>query len=263
MEERYDLDDYNEMIAWVAAGLTMAFYLPKIGPFINVLQGLKNFEDTPAFYTIISYLNALFWFLYGDLLFSDQMRLSYMVVCIICLISMGIYLIFEIKKHFIDMLLNLMILVSVSWGIYRYFTLDFDDDKLLGKICIISSIVLYSFPIYTIFRVIKDKNANLIHIYNITIYFLSVLCWFVYGIIDKDYFIAFPYLLGGIIALIQIILYHFYTKKYTGLGNGKKLINNTVGIENNEKIEENSSLKNNSIKYEEEIKSKIKKQLKL
>ena len=96
MEERYDLDDYNEMIAWVAAGLTMAFYLPKIAPFINVLQGLKNIEDTPTFYTIISYLNSLFWFLYGDLLFSDQMKLSYMVVCIICLISFGIYLIFSL-----------------------------------------------------------------------------------------------------------------------------------------------------------------------
>ena len=257
MEERYDLDDYNEMLAWVAAGLTMAFYLPKIAPFINVLQGLKDSEDTPKFYTIITYVNAFFWFLYGDLLFSDQMRLSYMVACIICLISIGIYLIFEIKKDFVDMILNLIIIVSVSWGIYCYFTIDFDDDKLLGKICIASSLMFYCFPIYTIIRVIREKNAKLIHIYNISIYFLGVICWFVYGIIDKDYFIAFPYLLGGLIALTQIILYRIYTRKYMGLRIGKNLMTNTIGIENNEKNEENNSIEN-KINFEVDIKNLIK-----
>ena len=29
MKEKYDIDDYNEMSAWVAASLTMAFYFPK------------------------------------------------------------------------------------------------------------------------------------------------------------------------------------------------------------------------------------------
>jgi len=97
-------------------------------------------------------------------------------------------------------------------------TKDFDDDKLLGKICIASSLMFYCFPIYTIIRVIREKNAKLIHIYNISIYFLGVMCWFVYGIIDKDYFIAFPYLLGGLIALTQIILYRIYRLLLMELG---------------------------------------------
>ena len=258
MEERYDLDDYNEMLAWVAAGLTMAFYLPKIAPFINVLQGLKNYEDTPCYYILIIYLNALFWFLYGELLFSDQMRLSYMVACIICLISMGIYLIFEIRKDFVDMILNLIIIVSVSWGIYCYFTIDFDDDKLLGKICIISSIIFYCFPIFTIFRVIKEKNSKLIHIYNVTIYLLSVICWFVYGIIDKDYYIAFPYFIGGIIALLQIIVYNIYKKKYMGLENRNNLMSNTIGIESNEKIGEIGGIRNVNLGFVADIQNTIK-----
>ena len=214
MQEKYDIDDYNEILAWFASGLTMAFYFPKIAPFINVIQGLKKFEDTPVIYMIIIYINSLFWFLYGDLLYSDQMRLCYMVSCILCLISFGIYLIFEIKKNIIDMILNLIILVSVSWGIYCYFSINFDDDKFLGKICIISSIAFYLIPLYEIFKVIKEKNAKIIHIYNITIYFFGALCWFIYGIIDKDYFIAFPFCLGIIISLIQIMLYNIYANKY-------------------------------------------------
>ena len=210
MEEKYDLDDYNEILAWIAAGLTMAFYFPKIAPFINVIQGLKKFEDTPILNIIIIYINSLFWFLYGDLLYSEQMRLSYMVSCILCLISIGIYLIFEIKKNIIDMILNLIILVSVSFGIYCYFTINFDDDKFLGKICIISSFIFYLIPLYEIFKIIKEKNAKIIHVYNITIYFFGSLCWFIYGIIDKDYFIAFPFCLGTIIYLVQIMLYNIY-----------------------------------------------------
>lgn len=217
MQEQYDIDDYNEMLAWVAAGLTMAFYFPKISPFVNVIQGTKNFEDTPGVYTILNYINSLFWFLYGDLLYNDQIKLCHMVSCILCLISMGIYLIFEIKKDIIDMALNLIILVSVSFGIYCYFTINFDDDKFLGKICIMSSIVFYLIPIYNIYKVIKEKNAKIIHIYNISIYFFGCFCWLIYGIIDKDYFIAFPFCLGSTISLIQIILYNIYTKKFIKL----------------------------------------------
>ena len=147
-----------------------------------------------------------------------------MVSCILCLICMGIYLIFEIKKNIIDMILNLIILISVSWGIYCYFTINFEDDKFLGKICIISSIAFYLILLYEIFKVIKDKNAKIIHIYNITIYFFGSLCWFIYGIIDKDYYISFPFCLGTIISLMQIIFYNIYTNEYKIIFEKKSVI---------------------------------------
>ena len=128
MQRRYDIDDVNEGIAYVAAFFTVLYYIPKVAPFINVIQGMVNFENTPGFQITICYINCLFWFLYGDLLFSDQMRIGYMVACIICLISMGIYLVYEIRKYFVDSVLNFLILVSSSWGAYRYFTVEFDDD---------------------------------------------------------------------------------------------------------------------------------------
>ena len=142
MQRRYDIDDVNEGIAYVAAFFTVLYYIPKVAPFINVIQGMVNFENTPGFQITICYINCLFWFLYGDLLFSDQMRIGYMVACIICLISMGIYLVYEIRKYFVDSVLNFLILVSSSWGAYRYFTVEFDDDVFLGRICIASSVVI-------------------------------------------------------------------------------------------------------------------------
>ena len=58
-----------------------------------------------------------------------------------------ILLIFEIKKDIIYMILNLIILVSISFGIYCYFTINFDKDKYLGKIFIMSSIIFYLIPL--------------------------------------------------------------------------------------------------------------------
>ena len=249
MQRRYDIDDYNEGIAYVAAFFTVIYYIPKIAPFINIIQGIVNFEDTPGFQITITYINAMSWFLYGDLLFSDQMKTSYMIACFICLISMGIYLIYELRKYFIDSVLNCVILVSSSWGAYRYFTIDFDDDVLLGRICITTSILVYLFNIYNIYRVIKSKNFNLIHI-NITfIHLLAALLWYTYGIIDKDHYIYIPYGFGVVLNIIEILLYIKYKKRYPSLG--EKGFISTIGIENTgneeEKKEETTIKTNNNI----------------
>ena len=255
MRRRYDIDDVNEGIAWVAAFFTVIFYIPKIAPFINVLQGMINFEDTPGFNITICYINCFFWFIYGDMLFSDQMRYGYMVACIICLISMGIYLIFEIRKYFVDSILNFLILTSASWGLYRYLTADFDDDALLGKICIVSSFLVYLFTIYNIYKVVKQKNYNLIHIYNTIIHLLGSLCWCTYGIIDKDYYIAIPYGIGVILCLIEIIIYKKYKRKYPSIEKNINLIN-TIGIENigNEENKKEET----TINFGDDIQGKIK-----
>ena len=189
------------------------------------------------------------WFLYGDLLSSDQMKTSYMIACFICLISMGIYLIYELRKYPIDSVLNFVILASSSWGVYNYFTIDFDDDVLLGRICITTSILVYLFNIYNIYRVIKAKNFNLIHINIAIIHLLAALLWYIYGIMDKDHYIYIPYGFGLALNIIEITLYKKYKKRYPSLG--EKGFISTISIENTgneeEKKEENTIKTNNNI----------------
>lgn len=257
MQRRYDIDDFNECVAWVAAFFTVIFYVPKIAPFINILQGMVNFEDTPGFHITVCYINCFFWCLYGELLFNDQQKYGYLTACIICLISMGIYLVFEIRKYFLDSLLNFLILVSSSWGLYRYLTVEFDDDVLLGRICVISSILVYLFNIYNIYRVIKVKNFNLIHINNTIIHLIANLLWLTYGVIDKDRYISSGYGIGIIISLIEIIVYQKFKKKYPSFI-GKNNIS-TIGIENignEEPKKEEMTIKLNEIN--EDIQDKVK-----
>ena len=257
MQRRYDIDDLNECIAWVAALFTVIFYIPKVAPFINILQGMVKFQDTPGFHITICYINCFFWCLYGELLFNDQQKYGYLTACIICLISIGIYLVYEIRKYFLDSVLNFLILSSSSWGLYRYLTVEFDDDVLLGRVCVISSILAYLFDIYDVYRVIKVKNFNLIHINNAIIHLIANLLWFTYGVIDKDRYISSSYGIGIIICLTEIIVYKKYQKKYPSF-NGKSNIS-TIEIENigaEEQKKEEMTNKLNEIK--EDIQGKVK-----
>jgi uncharacterized protein with PQ loop repeat len=253
MRRRYDIDDYNECIAWGASFFTVIYFIPKIAPFINILQGMVNFEDTPGFNITVYYINCFFWFLYGDLLFSDQMKYSYMITSAICLISMGIYLIYEIRKYFFDSILNFFILTSASWGLYRYFTVEFDDDVFLGRICLSSSVLSHLLKMYDIYRVIKDKNFNLIHIYNAIIHLLSEMSWSIYGVIDKDYYISISYGIGVVLCLLEILVYKKYKKKYPIFTDKNSLntLNTTIGIENLTSEEEKKE--NIDIKIKEDI----------
>lgn len=258
MKRRYDIDDYNECIAWGAAFFTVLFFIPKIAPFMNILQGLVNFEDTPGFNITVYYINCFFWFLYGDLLFSDQMKLGYMITSFICLISMGIYLIYEVRKYFFDSILNFLILTLSSWGLYRYFTVEFDDDVFLGRICLGSSILAHLLIVYEIYLVIKDKNFSLIHIYNTIIHLLSELCWFIYGVIDKDLYISISYGMGVVLCLLEIFFYKKYKRRYP-IFVEKNNITTTIGIEslgNEDEKKENSNININEGDIQKKIKEK-------
>ena len=255
MQRKYDIDDVNEGIAYIAAFFTAIYHIPKISPFINILQGTLDFESSPIFKITIYYMNSLFWYLYGDLLFNDQMRYGFMFSGIVCLISICIYLLYEIRKYFIDALLNFVILIFFSWGTYRYFTLDFDDDVFLGRICIFTSLFLYCIDnIYNLYLVFKDKNFNLIQINYTIIHILSNLFWCIYGIIDKDHYIYVPYGIGIIIGVIEIIIFKKNKKRYPALiEKGFISTISTLGIENSGNEEEKKEV--NIIKDNDNIKN--------
>jgi uncharacterized protein with PQ loop repeat len=116
-----------------------------------------------------------------------------------------------------------------SWAVYKYLTIVLDDDRLVGKLCMCTSIVIYLYFSYIIYRVIKEKNYLLIHLYQITIYFVSCLVWLFYGIIAKDLYLVCPYAMGAVISLLQIVIYINFWKKYPAIEE-KDLIT-SIGIE--------------------------------
>ena len=222
----------REAFGWIATCLTMCFYISPVIPFINVFRKKISYEDTPAIIVTTSYVNCLCWYIYGDMIYSNQIKYCNLIGAISSLILVCIYLLFELKKYTLDAILNTLIIITGTYSIYRGFTLIIDDDDIIGKICIATSCIVFLSPIQLIYRVIKEKNYNLIPIYTAYVSLASTSCWVAYGIFITDINVIFPNIIGLILAIIQIVIFQNYKKKYLGIG--ERDSTSTIGIESTE-----------------------------
>lgn len=212
------MDTLQESIGWLAGCFNVCFYLTPTFNFIKVLKGKVNFEESPGVYVTTCYVNCFIWFIYGDMIFSDQVKISNMIAALINLIFMLIYLAFELRKYFVDAILNTLILITGSWACYRALTIVIDDDRVVGDICIGTTIIIFISPIQILYKVFKEKNYNIIPVFSAIIYLLTCLFWFVYAIFIKDFYLAFPNLLGIILSAVEIAVYINCKRRYPGIG---------------------------------------------
>ena len=222
------MSNIEEIFGWVATSLTMCFFISPIIPFINVMRGKLNYEDTPIIIVSASYVNCFCWYIYGNMIKSDQVRLCNMVGAISSLILILIYLIFEIRKFVLDSILNALITITSSYALYNTLTFLIDDQSIIGKICNCTSIIVFLSPIQLIYRVIREKIYFLIPIYTAYVSFVSSSCWVIYGISFKNMYIVFPNTFGIVLAIVQIIVYFNYKNKFPNFWDKD---NSTIGIE--------------------------------
>ena len=219
----------DDAVGWIGCALTAVYHLVQLGPFIRVAQGALNFEDSPGYFISSLYINSFLWMIYGEMAFSDQICYTNLIASLICLVGMLIYVINERKKYLLDSILNFLIIFMASWSVYKYLSIEVDDDRVVGKLCFLSSLNIYSYFYYILYRVIKEKNYLLISFNYTTIYFVNSLVWFFYGIVTKDVYVICPYSIGIILSLFEIIIFIKYERKYPAVGDN--IYNNSFGIE--------------------------------
>jgi uncharacterized protein with PQ loop repeat len=250
------METIQEGFGWVATGLTIFSFISPVFPYLNVLRGKLNFEDTPAVLVTTCYVNYFCWYVYGDMIFSDQIKFCYMSGSFINLILMIIYLIYEIRRYLVDTILNTLILITGTWALYRALTIIIDDDRIVGKICVGTSCIVFLSQVQIIYKVLKDRNYNLIPIYNCWIALFYSICWVVYGIFITDFYVVFPNAICIVLSLVQVIMYINLSKKYPAIG--KNEFSSTIGIEttsNEETKKEDTPIK---IDEESDVKGKEK-----
>ena len=74
---------FQDLFGWAATCLTLCFYCSPILPFINVLKGKLNFEDTPGILVTSIYINSFCWYIYGDTIFSEPIKICNLIGVII------------------------------------------------------------------------------------------------------------------------------------------------------------------------------------
>ena len=252
-----DVDLKQETIGWAAFTFTLYFLLSPAIPFYNVVRGKLNFEDAPGAYVTLNYLNCLCWYLYSDLIYSNQIKIINLLGMLTNGFFVIIYLFFEIKKYIIDTILNTLILTSGTYMIYLSLAITIEEDTVIGKICAGTHCLLFFFPIQLIYRVFKQKNFMLIPFYSVFASLLMSFFWVIYGIMITEIYIVFPHCINIFFSSLQIILFLNYRKKYPIFK--EKDIISTIGIVtigNEENSNQESKIKED-IEDNEEISSNI------
>lgn len=206
--------DLEDATGWIGCIISTSFYIISIAPFYKVIQGKLYFEDSPGFFISACYANCFLWWLYGDLSFSDTVKTTNAISSLICLFGMMIYIFYERKKYLLDSILNFFLIIMVSWSVFKYLSIEVDDPRVAGKYCFCSSIIVFSYFLYNIHKIIIEKKFTIIKFTNITIYFLNSIIWVCNGLSIKDFYIIIPNSLGVLISLVQIIVYLKYQSKY-------------------------------------------------
>ena len=243
------MDTIQECFGWVGACLNVCYFMAPFIPFLDVVRGKMDFEDSPGVFVTTCYINCFIWYVYGDMIFSDQVKISNLIAACMCFFLIFVYLVFEVRKYLVDTILNSLILISGTWAVYRALTIIIDDDRIVGKICIGTSAIMFITPMQIIYKVIKEKHYKLIPLYSAWVYLFACCAWVVYGIFITDFYLVCPFSAGFIISLIQIIIYLNYKKKYPTIGDKESI--STIGIDNTIS-EEEPKKEESSIKIDDE-----------
>ena len=238
------MEGIKNMFGLIGTMLSLIIYISPAVPFVEVYKGNLNYEETPGFIISSSYINCFCWTIYGSIINSEPIRICNLIGAIANLALICFYLFYEIKKYKYDAIINSAILILGSFAVYMGFKNMTENQNTIGKICIMTYLAVFLYPIQILIKIITEKNYNLIIINDEFISAGAYCCWFFYGIFKLNIYIIFPSIIGISISGIQIYLY--YNLKKGGFNFEEKEFSPNIG---------NKNTKVNDAKKDEECKA--------
>ena len=207
----------DDIFGWVGTLLQIPIFISPLAPFIKVFNKKINYEKIPTTLIVTSYFNCLIWYMYSTLINSQQIEICSIIGCCISLSFIIIYFVYEIRKYIIDTIVNALIILSLSWIIYRVFVRVDNYPEIAGKICLCSSIIALIYPIFLIYKVLKYKNYLIIPVVTAIFSILGGIFWVLYGLVKKNYYIAISNSFEIIVGIVQVIIRSNIKKKYKSI----------------------------------------------
>ncbi|KAJ8752803.1 hypothetical protein K2173_008538 [Erythroxylum novogranatense] len=106
--------------------------------------------------------------------------------------------------------LSFVLIVTLSTFAYH----DHHHRKLfVGCIGVVTATVMYGSPLVAMITVIKTKSVEFMPFYLSFCTFLSSVLWTIFGLMNLDFFIATPNIIGCVLGILQLALYFKYMKR--------------------------------------------------
>ena len=231
------MESFN--FGWAAIGLSVILNLLPINSFINFFGKKTSYENIPASKIFTNYINCLIWYFYGSLIFNKEIKGASVLGAIFSLALIIIYLFVEIQKNLIDSILNCIIVIIGTMTIFEWFSYIILDKSVVGRACLISSIISILIQIPDVYNGIKEKNYLLIKVNYAIIAFPTYFCWIIFGLIISDCYVLIANVICLISSIIQITLYICYKNEYPTINDDESVA--TIGIDDESKKEKDQS----------------------
>lgn len=235
----------KDVSGWLAAFLSIFFYLSPIFLISSLLKGETSSKNLPIMLFITTLINCILWTNYGLILNRLQLYVTCGSGCLITLIWLTIYFIyFSRRKHLSPFFPCFCLLIlSECLNYVCYYIINFE---ITGVIAVGMKIIMMASPFEKIIRVFKTGNYTLIPIFSsIGICGMSI-SWVVYSLCVNDKDLLIPNFAGVALGFFQIIIYMIF---YCIKGNNKTTNENR---KETNKIKEEDLEKNEYLREEEQ-----------
>lgn len=250
-----DRQTIDDIIGWIAAVLSIYYYIVPLSSCYQVIKGKINYEDMPGVYVSLNHINCICWYVYGNLIYSGQIKFLCVVGGIFNLIFLYFYIFYEAQKYPVDATLNGLIIAVGTYAIYKSLSVFLDDDEIMVKVCLVVCLFIFYFPAQTIFTVTTNKHYTILPYYESWYSILIATLWILYSAIYNELYIIFPNSIIILISITNIVIYLVYKKKFPFVEGREPTTTEDVDAIGNEekKKEENKDEEN-----EDELKNKVK-----
>ncbi|KAJ8752976.1 hypothetical protein K2173_008711 [Erythroxylum novogranatense] len=199
----------------------LSLYCAPIITFTRVIRK-RNTEEFSCIPYIISLLACLIYAFYGTPVVSygwenlpvvtidgiGTILESSFIIIYICFAPLKE----KVRVAAITLLMIMSFFLVVLVAVFAYH--DHHHRKLfVGCVGVVSAAVMYGSPLVAVKTVLKTKSVEFMPFYLSFFTLLSSILWTIFGLMNLDFFLASPGIIGCILGIIQLGLYFSYCKR--------------------------------------------------
>ncbi|XP_075085969.1 bidirectional sugar transporter SWEET2a-like [Nicotiana tabacum] len=189
-------------------------------PTFKRIVGSKSTEQFSGLPYIYALLNCFICLWYGTPIVSPGIILVFTVNsvgAVFQFVYIIIFIIFAEREKKLKMLGLLLGVFAVFAAVVSISICLFEPPSrqtFVGYLSVISLISMFASPLFIINLVIRTKSVEYMPFYLSLATFLMSLSFFAYGMFKQDPFISVPNGIGGILGVIQLVLYWRYSRPH-------------------------------------------------
>ena len=123
-----------EIVGWLSISLTLSYYISPIFSFYKIYLGTNDIKDAPILLISKFYVNSLCWYIYGNIINNEHIKICNLLSIILSLTLFLLYIIFVLKISKKDSFLTFLIIALGTFLIYNGLTVKINNNYLIIKI---------------------------------------------------------------------------------------------------------------------------------